>query len=343
MSAASTERSARAGGMPIPRVSAIDLLRCPISGLELEQHGAALVSVDGRHHYAINRDGIALFAEQYCSEDAKAQQQHYDRVADDYVANLAYPHTEEYVAYLDRALLEVVDPSGLDTVAEICCGRGEAFALLGDGIGRAVGVDISVAMLKAAREAHDSVRHCLIQGDATRLPLADNGFDSVFMLGGIHHVNNRQALFAEIARILKPGGRFYFREPVSDFFLWRWIRALIYRLSPALDYETERPLLHAETVPVLNGCALRCERWTTYGFFGFCLFMNSDVLVFNRLFRFVPGIRWMTRMSTRLDRWTLALPGFGRAGLQVIGVAVKPDAGRDANVRGRKLASDHRE
>lgn len=320
------QQSPRASSASIPRVSAIDLLRCPISGLMLEQRGAALITTDGKHHYRVTNEGIALFAQEFCSEDARAQQQHYDRVADAYVTNLAYPHTEEYLAFLDRVLLDVVDASRLGSVAEICCGRGEAFELLGDRIGRGVGVDISVAMLKAASATTDSARHCLVQGDATRLPLADNGFDSVFMLGGIHHVNDRQALFAEIARILKPGGRFYFREPVSDFFLWRWIRALIYRLSPALDHETERPLLHAETVPVLERCALRCESWTTHGFLGFCVFMNSDVLVFNRLFRFVPGIRGMTRLSTHLDRWTLALPGLSRAGLQVVGVAVKPDA-----------------
>ena len=77
-------------------------------------------------------------------------------------------------------------------------------------------------------------------------------------------------------------------------------------------------------MPELESCELRCESWSTHGFLGFCVFMNSDVLVFNRLFRFVPGIRQITRLSTRLDQWTLALPGLGRAGLQVVGVAVKP-------------------
>ena len=79
-------------------------------------------------------------------------------------------------------------------------------------------------------------------------------------------------------------------------------------------------------MPVLERCGLRCESWSTHGFLGFCVFMNSDVLVFNRMFRFIPGIRQITRLATRLDRWTVARPGLGRAGLQVVGVAVKPGA-----------------
>jgi SAM-dependent methyltransferase len=144
------------------------------------------------------------------------------------------------------------------------------------------------------------------------------------MLGGIHHVPARARLFGEIARILKPGGRLIYREPVSDFALWRGLRAVIYRFSPMLNHATERPLVHDETVPALERAGLRSQRYRTYGLLGFCLFMNSDVLFFNRAFRFVPGIRVITRASARIDEALLALPGLGRAGLQVIGVAQKP-------------------
>jgi hypothetical protein len=56
-------------------------------------------------------------------------------------------------------------------------------------------------------------------------------------------------LFREVARILKPGGRFYFREPVSDFWPWHMLRRVIYRISPSLDHLTERPLRYDETAP----------------------------------------------------------------------------------------------
>jgi len=301
----------------------LELLRCPSTGQALELRGGSLLAVDAGHSYSL-AEGIPLFAETSCSGDALRQQQHYEAIAGKYITNLNYPHTKEYTAFLDRALLQAVEIGKLSKVAEICCGRGEAFHLLADKIGLGVGIDISLSMLKAARRENSAANLLFAQGDATNLPLANDAFDSVFMLGGIHHVSGRAALFAEVARILKPGGAFYYREPVNDFLPWRAIRSVVYRLSPTLDHVSERPLRLSETVPVLEQAGLVPAQWKTFGFLGFCLFMNSDVLVFNRLFRFVPGIRAITRWSTRLDDWIVSLPGMQHAGLQVVGVARKP-------------------
>jgi SAM-dependent methyltransferase len=300
----------------------LDLLRCPVSGAALRLDGDSLICGDGKHRFPVD-GGIPLFAEEFCSREGSSQKAHYDRVSQGYVENLAYPHTEEYMRYLDRALLGVVDERKLDTVAEICCGHGEAFRLLESRFGRGIGVDVSPMMLKIAAAGPRRGRVAFLQADATMLPVAADSIDSVFMLGGVHHVNDRLTLFREVARVLKPGGRFYFREPVSDFWLWRLLRAVIYRLSPKLDAATERPLRYGETAPVLAEAGLRLEHWSTHGLLGFCAFMNADVLVFNRAFRFIPGIRSITRAAAKLDEWMLNLPPLRRTGLQVVGVAEK--------------------
>lgn len=300
-------------------------LRCPLCRESLRRDGDFLVCESGEHRHPIQPSGIPLFAEAFCSSDARAQQLHYDRVASGYLENLSYPHTQEYTAYLDRAFLEMLGDAPLGEMAEICCGRGEAFELLAERRPRGIGVDVSLAMLEAAVQRQPESGDALfVQGDATRLPLADEQFDTVVMLGGIHHVGDRSALFCEVERILRPGGRLLWREPVSDFFLWRWIRALIYRFSPALDHDTERPLLRAEVEAPLDRAGLQLRDWKTYGFLGFCLLMNSDVLIFNRLFRFLPGIRALARAAARIDSWSLRIPGLGGAGLQVVGCAEKP-------------------
>lgn len=314
---------------PIPGIKRelFDKLACPVTLTPLRLCDGMLMAADGKAQYRVSPSGIPLFAERPASLEAARQHDHYQKIADKYVENLGYPHTQEYMAYLDRAFLTHVIQSDLAETAEICCGRGELLELVGQQrIGLGVGVDISPKMLEAAQKRHAQHEGFLfVQGDATQLPLASAQFQSVFMFGGIHHVSDRRRLFEEIFRILRPGGRFYFREPVSDFFLWRWIRSIVYRLSPVLDGETERPLLWQDTVPILQRAGFRLRSWDTYGFLGFCLFMNSDVLVFNRLFRFIPGIRLMTRLSTRIDDLMSRLPGLRHAGLQVIGVAEKPN------------------
>ncbi len=300
-------------------------LRCPASGQALHRDNGRLVGDDGRHAYELTAEEIPLFAPAPERAESRAQQAHYDRIAGVYIRNLTEPHTQEYSAWFDRLLREAVGSGPLGLVGEICCGRGEALRLLAGRLdGGAIGVDISQGMLATATAllADD---HCLfVQGDATGLPLADEIFDHVFVLGGIHHVNDRSRMFAEIHRVLKPGGCFFWREPLDDFVLWRALRAVIYRLSPTLDTDTERPLRSGETRRQLRDARLEVVRWQPCGLLGFCLFMNSDVLVVNRLFRHVPGIRRITRAFVALDEWLLRLPGLRHAGLQVVGKARKP-------------------
>jgi ubiquinone/menaquinone biosynthesis C-methylase UbiE len=295
-----------------------------VSGEALELVDDELVSTSGKHRYPLHVGCIPLFAEAPGSRDALRQMQHYDRIAEAYVENLGYPHTREYHAYLDRVFLEVLGHSPLGRTAEICCGDGEALALLGSRADEAVGVDISVSMLENAATRPSETPTLLAQGDATKLPLADGAFDHVVMFGGIHHVADRRGLFREVARILKPGGRFLWREPLDDFWLWRALRSAVYRLSPILDHETERPLRHEETAPPLAEAGLELETWRSCGFLGFCLLMNSDVLVVNRLLRFLPGIRALTRAAARFDEACVQRLGPNHLGLQVVGSALKP-------------------
>lgn len=300
-------------------------LRCPASGEPLVERAGELVSASGKHRYPLHAGRIPLFAERPQARDAAAQQAHYDAIAGAYLAHLGYPHTQAYQQEIDRRFLELLGPGPLGHVAELCCGWGEALGLLAERVDEGLGIDISVCMLEAAA-ARLPTRLELLQADATQLPLADAQLDQVVMFGGIHHVGDRRGLFREVARVLKPGGRFLWREPASDFWPWRALRAVIYRLSPALDHQTERPLRFCETAPLLAAAGLRLRAWHTCGFAGFAALMNSDVLIVNRWLRFVPGIRRLARAAARFDAWCLRLPGLDRAGLQVVGCAEKPGA-----------------
>ena len=162
MSAAHGDAEAAAN----PLASFLDILRCPETGARLAVRGGELVRDDGRR-YRVDAAGIPLFAEIAVSPDAETQRQHYNTIAAAYTANLEYPHTQEYVNYLDRAALAASGGGDLGTVVELCCGRGEALMLFDRQIRRYVGVDISENMLHAVQSLNRHPNALLLQADAT--------------------------------------------------------------------------------------------------------------------------------------------------------------------------------
>lgn len=73
--------------------------------------------------------------------------------------------------------------------------------------------DLSLGMLEVGRQIEEShgIRLPLVQCDATRLPFADESFDTVFTsYGAVPFVADSAGLLAEAARVVRPGGRVVF-------------------------------------------------------------------------------------------------------------------------------------
>jgi demethylmenaquinone methyltransferase / 2-methoxy-6-polyprenyl-1,4-benzoquinol methylase len=87
-------------------------------------------------------------------------------------------------------------------VIDVGCGPGELCSELERGGYRAIGFDLSEGMLRAA--VGNPVR---VQADGLRLPLADGVADGVTCGFALRNVADQTALFAEIARVLRDGGR----------------------------------------------------------------------------------------------------------------------------------------
>jgi len=92
-----------------------------------------------------------------------------------------------------------------DRVLDACCGTGDlALADLAAG-GEVTALDFSERMLERARSKSDAVRW--VRGDAMALPFEAGSFDAATVGFGIRNVSDLEAGFAELARVLSPGGR----------------------------------------------------------------------------------------------------------------------------------------
>ncbi len=117
---------------------------------------------------------------------------------------------------------------GMDVV-DLGCGAGLDSLIAARKVapgGSVVGVDFSESMLVRARQAAERAAVSgveFVSAAAESLPLAANRFD-VALVNGIFNLNpDRSAVFAELARILRPGGAVYaaeliLREPLPPGF-----------------------------------------------------------------------------------------------------------------------------
>jgi ubiquinone/menaquinone biosynthesis C-methylase UbiE len=108
-------------------------------------------------------------------------------------------------------------PAGA-AVLDMGCGRGTSVRLIFEKFRptRLVGFDIDAPLIDQARRRLAPLLGETTEvrvADATHLPFADSEFDAALELGMLHHVPDWRAALRETARVLKPGGAFYFAEP----------------------------------------------------------------------------------------------------------------------------------
>jgi 2-polyprenyl-6-hydroxyphenyl methylase/3-demethylubiquinone-9 3-methyltransferase len=142
----------------------------------------------------------------------------YDTLADSWWDESGFLHLLRALnparfGYMRRVLLEELklDPSGLRAL-EVGCGGGllaEEFARLGCEV---VGIDPSERSLAAAR-VHAEASGLAIDyrfGTGEAIPLPEGSFDLVYCCDVLEHVRDLPSVIAEIARVLRPGGVFFY-------------------------------------------------------------------------------------------------------------------------------------
>ena len=139
--------------------------------------------------------------------------------------------------------------------------------------------DFTEGMVREARqtlEGKGDFEFRIVDANTTPLPFADSSFDTVIANHMLYYVSDRQGLFSEIVRVLKPGGRFYTstigRRHLIEIVEW------ISEFDPAAGATWGHPMSAADSFTLENG-----EAQLTPWFHDIRLFRYDDALVVNEV------------------------------------------------------------
>jgi ubiquinone/menaquinone biosynthesis C-methylase UbiE/uncharacterized protein YbaR (Trm112 family) len=178
------------------------------------------------------------------SELQAKQQQHFDWYADNEKQSyLEYERMPFWVAADEIAFTRWRDRIRPGSrLLDVGCGPGRATVKVLDLDIDVIAFDVSKAAVRQAEERHRRggypARAAFFAADATRFPVREAALDCVLVYGVLHHVPDPRAACLEIARVLRPGGKYLGSENNETVFrrVFEWLQ----RLRP-LWYEEAGP------------------------------------------------------------------------------------------------------
>src|SRR5258708_4191979 len=177
-----------------------DVLRSEISGI----YGRVAAEPEGEFHF----HRLPAYAAEFLGYDARE------------LADLPPDCTASFAGVGNPLVIGPIREG--ETVLDIGCGAGMDLLLSARRTGpkgHAIGVDMTAAMIERARASAATAGLHQVeirQGDATALPVADASIDVVSSNGVLNLVPEKERGFAEIVRVLKPGGRLHLADIALD-------------------------------------------------------------------------------------------------------------------------------
>ena len=244
---------------------------CPVTRQPLRlvhDGGEFLESPDGRRYAVVDGIPELIEAERRERAETRRDQRYYRMQAREYdhgmdVLFRTFSADESAVRKQMIALLNL--PAGA-RVLETGCGTGRDTAHLAAHAGTVYATDLAREMIEVGRlRLHDAgvdaskVR--LVVADAVSLPFPDRFFDAAYHFGGINLFPDVERGIAEMARVVKPGGRVVFGdEGLAPWLVDSEFGRILKNSNPL--YEHHAPVEHLPVVARDAAC-----RWILSGAF----------------------------------------------------------------------------
>jgi len=224
----------------------------------------------------------------------RRQQEYFDAISDEYSSHYNDESSERFrELFFFARLFDGIDLRGRNVLDGMCGSGATSGYVLAHG-GAVTGIDISPEVLNLYRNSYPSAT--AVEGSFLDSGLPSNSFDVVCIIGGLHHLQpNVAAAFAEVHRVLRPGGYFVFAEPpagtIADAF-----RKLWYRLDPKYFEDNEAAI---DVDKVIRDEASRFELVSAHYGGGPAYF-----IIFNSLILRVPPAvkKWIATPLIETDR-----------------------------------------
>jgi 2-polyprenyl-6-hydroxyphenyl methylase/3-demethylubiquinone-9 3-methyltransferase len=183
---------------------------------------------------------------------------HFDALAATYAE--AHGPAERLLSYRLDVILRLLERSPHGTLLEIGCGTATHLLALADGFDRAIGTDVSPAMVEAARRLADATRpgaNISVRVDPAEelTTIADLSVDAVVCVGALEHMQDKESVLRQVRRVLTPTGRFVCLTPNGGYWWYR-------HLAPVLGLDvrhlsTDRFLTSTELELLLSGAGMK--------------------------------------------------------------------------------------
>jgi len=141
-----------------------------------------------------------------------------------------------------RVVTSIIAPKPGMKILDIAAGTGSSSRPLVDKGAEVTALDFSYGMIEQGRKHNKNIN--FVQGDALKLPFADNAFDVTTISFGLRNTSNTNKALKEALRVTKDGGRIVvaeFSHPVNPIFKKIYLNYLMKALPIVVKKISKNP------------------------------------------------------------------------------------------------------